>query len=159
MKCSRPGIWMVALLALAGSAWAELVPVVPNALRGSRDFERRGIHDANRIRTEFHNYGMVGNFWDPPVDLSRNHSVEVPKGSGMNYTDGITPFVMARIGQTTGDTVIIMETGYRERQATSVRNKGRTMRFEPRPGYFQAKPDSNKVRFSAISNKPWTWPN
>lgn len=156
MKRLLPGIWTVALLAMACSAWAQLAPVVPNSLRGKKDYERTGFHDANRIRTEFSNFGMVGNNWGNPVDLSVKHSVEVPKGSGMNYTDGITPFVMARIVQTTGDTAIIMETGYRERQGSSPRIN-LTMRFEPRPGYFQAELDSN--RSPAISNDPRTWPN
>jgi len=158
MKRLLPGIWMVALLAMAGSAWAQLAPVVPDSLRGNKNYERTGFHDANRIRTEFHNFGMVGNNWGNPVDLSVKHSVEVPKGSGMNYTDGITPFVMARIVQTTGDTAIIMETGYRERQGISPRIN-LTMRFEPRPGYFQANVDSNQGRSPAISNDPRTWPN
>jgi hypothetical protein len=156
MKRVLSGIWMVALLGMACSAWAQLAPVVPKSLRGNKDYERTGFHDANRIRTEFSNFGMVGNNWGNPVDLSVKHSVEVPKGSGMNYTDGITPFVMARIVQTTGDTAIIMETGYRERQGISPRIN-LTMRFEPRPGYFQAKVDSN--RSPAISNDPRTWPN
>jgi hypothetical protein len=160
MKRLRLGIWMVALLALAPawSARAQLAPPVPDPLRGNKDYERTGFHDANRIRTEFHNFGMVGNNWGNPVDLSVKHSVEVPKGSGMNYTDGITPFVMARIAQTTGDTAIIMETGYRERQGISPRTN-LTMRFEPRPGYFRADADSNQGRSPAISNDPRTWPN
>jgi hypothetical protein len=159
MKRLRTGIWMVALLALASvcSARAELAPVVPNALRGNKNYERTGFHDANRIRTEFHNFGMVGNNWGNPVDLSVKHSVEVPKGSGMNYTDGITPFVMARIAQTTGDTAIIMETGYRERQGISPRTN-LTMRFEPRPGYFQDTVSINVGRSPAISTDPRTWP-
>ena len=51
-----------------------------------------------------------------------------------------------------------METGYRERQGTSpITNK--TMRFEPRFGYFQIDPNINKGRSSAISNDPRTWPD
>jgi len=159
MERCRLGIWMVALLALAPacSAWAQLPPPVPNALRGNKNYERTGFHDANRIRTEFHNFGMVGNNWGNPVDLSVKHSVEVPKGGGMNYTDGITPFVMARVVQTTGDTTIIMETGYRERQGISPRTN-LTMRFEPRPGYFQDSVSINVGRSPAISTDPRTWP-
>ncbi len=127
--------------------------------RGTSDAERSGFHDANRIRTVFWNYGMVGDFPPDPgkVDLSVFHSVEVPKGSGMNYTDGITPFVMARIVQTTGDTAIVMETGFRERQGSSPRNN-RIMRFEPVPGYFQADPNINRGRSPAISTDRRTWP-
>ena len=161
MKRMSLGIWMVALLALApaGAARADLAPVVPPDQRGQIDAERSGFHDANRIRTVFWNYGMVGDYPPDPgkVDLSVFHSVEAPKGSGMNYTDGITPFVMARIVQATGDTAIIMETGFRERQGISPRFN-RIMRFEPRPGYFQADPTINKGRSPAISSDPRTWP-
>jgi hypothetical protein len=133
---------------------------VPPEKRGRSDAERKGFHDANNIRTEFWNFGMVGNYPEDPigVDLSVFHSVEVPKGSGMNYSDGITPFVLARIVQTNGDTAYIMETGYRERQGDSPRFN-RKMRFEPRPGYFQPDPAINKGRSPALSNDPRTWPD
>ena len=49
-----------------------------------------------------------------------------------------------------------METGYRERQAT--RSNGQAMRFEPRPGYFQADVGINRALSPAISNDPQTWP-
>jgi len=155
-----PVLATAVLLALTAPARADLAPVVPPALRGQIDAERSGFHDANRIRTVFWNYGMVGDYPPDPgnVDLSVFHSVEVPKGSGMNYTDGITPFVMGRIVQASGDTSVIMETGYRERQGISPRFN-RIMRFEPRPGYFQADPSINRGRSPAISNDPRTWPN
>ncbi len=141
-------------------AYAQLQPVVPQEKRGRVDAERRGFHDANNIRTEFWNYGMVGNYPPDPgnVDLSVFHSVEAPKGSGMNYSDGVTPFVLAKIKQRNGEEAIIMETGYRERQAESP-TKNRIMRFEPRPGYFQADPNINKGRSPAVSNDPRTWPD
>ncbi|QXD15147.1 hypothetical protein GQ464_017340 [Rhodocaloribacter litoris] len=134
----------------------ELEPVVPPELRSRIDFERSAVHDANRIRTVFYNYGMVGDFQVNP-DLSIFHSVEVPKGSGLNYSDGITPFVLARIVQENGREAYIMETGYRERQATSPFS-GRVMRFEPRPGYLEPDPNINKGRSIALSNDPRTWP-
>lgn len=119
-----------------------------------------GQHDANNIRTVFWNYGMVGDYPADPinVDLSVFHSVEVPKGSGMNYSDGITPFVLAKITQGDGSTAYIMETGFRERQGTSPYN-ARVMRFEPRPGYFQADAGLNPGRSPALSNDPRTWPD
>jgi len=134
--------------------------VVPPDKRGRVDAERDGFHDAANIRTIFRNYGQVGHYPDDPgrVDLSVFHSVEVPKGSGMNYSDGITPFVLAKIKQENGPESHIMETGFRERQGTSpIRN--RFMRFEPRPGFFQADPGINKGRSPAISNDPRTWPD
>jgi hypothetical protein len=149
------------MLALAGSGSAQdqLQPVVPKHLRGRNDAERSGTHDAGNIRTLFYNYGMVGSYPDDPinVDLSIFHSAEVPKGSGMNYTDGITPFVLGRVQQRNGVLAYLMETGFRERQVESPYTQ-KIMRFEPRPGYLQADPSINVGRSIAISNDSRTWP-
>ena len=51
-----------------------------------------------------------------------------------------------------------METGFRERQGISPRYN-RIMRFEPRPGFFQADPYDQPGRSPAISNDPRTWPD
>ena len=99
-----------------------------------------------QFRTGFLNYGMVGDYPADPgnVDLSIFHSVEIPKGSGENYSDGTTPFVLANVTMLNGNPAYIMETGYRERQGTSpITNK--TMRFEPRLGYFQIDPNINNA--------------
>jgi hypothetical protein len=144
-----------------GAASAQtLKPVVPPSERGNISYEREGTHDANNIRTVFFNYGMVGDYPADPinVDLTTFHSMEVPKGTGENYSDGTTPFVLAKIKQRNGFDAYIMETGFRERQATSpITNK--TMRFEPRPGYFQVDPAINKGRSVALSSDPRTWPD
>ena len=140
---------------------AQILPdPVPAEWRGTIDAEREGTHDANLIRTVFLNYGMVGDYPADPgnVDLSIFHSIEIPKGSGENYSDGTTPFVLANVIMQNGNPAYIMETGFRERQGTSpITNK--TMRFEPRFGYFQIDPNINKGRSSAISNDPRTWPD
>lgn len=142
---------------LWGSIGVATAQVVPPELRGRIDAERSGIHDANRLRTLFYNFGMVGDYQSNP-DLSVFHSSEAPKGSGINYSDGVTPFVLAKVQQRSGSTSYIMETGYRERQGLSpVTNK--VMRFEPRPGYFQIDPNINKGRSVAMSNDPRTWPD
>src|SRR5438094_10139377 len=127
------------LATLLSPGMARSAPAsVPQNERGRIDAERAGTHDANNIRTVFWNYGMVGDYPNDPgnVDLSVFHSVEVPKGSGMNYSDGITPFVLAKIRTVDGQDVYLMETGFRERQGVSPRFN-RVMRFEPRPGYIQ----------------------
>ena len=159
----RLGVWV--LLASIPPAFlvfaqTQLQPVVPKAERGRSDAERSGTHDAGNIRTIFYNFGMVGDYPPDPinVDLSIFHSAEVPKGSGMNYTDGITPFVLTHIVQRNGIDAFIMETGYRERQEQSPYT-GKIMRFEPRPGFFQADPSINTGRSVALSNDPRTWPN
>ena len=130
--------------------------MTPPEWRSRIDFERLGIHDANRVRTLFYNFGMVGDFQVNP-DLSIFHSVEVPRGTGLNYSDGITPFVLARITQENGREAYMMQTGYRERQASSPFS-GRVMRFEPRPGYAEPSPIINQGRSIALSNDPRTWP-
>lgn len=152
----------LAVLTMVAAAHAQKFSQlsVPQNQRGRLDAERTGMHDAGNIRTVFYNYGMVGDYPPDPlnVDLSVFHSAEVPKGSGMNYTDGITPFVLAHIVQRSGIDAYIMETGYRERQEQSPYT-GRIMRFEPRPGFFQADPGINRGRSVAISNDPRTWPS
>jgi hypothetical protein len=139
---------------------ASVPTPVPPDQRGQTDAERSGFHDANNLRTVFWNYGMVGDYPPDPgnVDLSVFHSVEVPKGSGMNYSDGITPFVLAKIKLPGGEDSYIMETGFRERQGISPYHN-RVMRFEPRPGYFQSDPLLNPGRSPAVSTDPRTWPD
>ncbi|MEM6286984.1 MAG: hypothetical protein AAF845_07490 [Bacteroidota bacterium] len=147
----------VATLLSASGAEAQIpVPTTPPEFRGRIDFERQGVHDANRIRTLFYNYGMVGDFQGNP-DLSVFHSVEVPRGSGLNYSDGITPYVLARVTQENGTQAYVMLTGYRERQARSPLS-GRVMRFEPRPGFAEPDPAINAGRSVALSNDFRTWP-
>ncbi|MCB1150165.1 hypothetical protein KDK88_01360 [bacterium] len=155
-----PAIALASALLLAAAAPADVPVPVPLAERGHHDNERVGQHDANNIRTRFWSYGMVGDFPIDAgnVDLSVFHSVEVPKGSGMNYSDGFTPFVLAKIEQADGTESYIMETGFRERQGNSPFHN-RDMRFEPRPGYFQPDPTINAGRSPAISNDPRTWPD
>jgi hypothetical protein len=143
----------------AGVAAGQITTPVPPDERGTHEAERSGYHDAANIRTVFWNYGMVGDYPPNPgdVDLSVFHSAEVPRGSGMNYSDGITPFVLAKVRRTDGQDAYIMETGFRERQDISI-HTGRVMRFEPRPGYFEADPAINRGRSPAVSNDPRTWP-
>ncbi len=150
-------------LALAASSprvAAQVDTPVPPDQRGRLDAERSGFHDAANIRTVFWNYGMVGDYPPDPgnVDLSVFHSAEAPKGTGMNYGDGITPFVLAKVTQRDGSTAYLMETGFRERQGISP-YFNRVMRFEPRPGYFQPDPLRNVGRSPAISSDRRTWPD
>ncbi len=152
-------VYFVLISVLSGLA-QDYAPLIPPEWRGQADAERLGTHDANRIRTLFYNFGMVGDYPADPinVDFSVFHSVEVPKGSGENYSDGITPFVLAKVRQQNGNEAYIMETGYRERQGISPL-KNRIMRFEPRPGFFQEDPSINVGRSVAMSNDPRTWPD
>jgi hypothetical protein len=150
----------LALAVPAAPAGADVPLPVPPEQRGRIDAERSGTHDANSLRTVFWNYGMVGDYPADPggVDLSVFHSAEAPKGSGMNYSDGVTPFVLAKVRLPNGLDAYIMETGYRERQEASPLHPERIMRFEPRPGYFEPDPNKNRARSPAISSDPRTWP-
>lgn len=132
-------------------------PVIPEA-RSSVAAERTGELNAGNLRTLFRNYGKIGDYPDDPlhVDLSVFHSLEAPKGSGINNSDGSTPFLIARIVRSPGDTLWAMETGDRERQAFSP--DGHMQRLEPRPGYFQEDPLVNLARSPAMSDDPRTWP-
>jgi hypothetical protein len=93
-------------------ASSQVITPVPDSARGDIDYERIGHHDANLIRTRYRSYGMVGDYPDDPinVDLSIFHSVEIPKGTGENYSDGTTPFVLSKITQTNNNPAYIMET-------------------------------------------------
>jgi hypothetical protein len=150
---------VLGLSALPSGGGADVPVPVPPDQRGRLDAERSGFHDAANIRTVFWNFGMVGDYPADPgnVDLSVFHSVEVPKGTGMNYSDGITPFVLTPIHTRDGQDVFLMETGFRERQQISPQFN-RVMRFEPRPGYFEPDPNVNQGRSPALSNDPRTWP-
>ncbi|MEJ2194582.1 MAG: hypothetical protein P8X73_06945 [Ignavibacteriaceae bacterium] len=142
------------------SIQAQYLDVVPIDQRGKEDYVRQGTHDANRIRTMFFNYGMAGNY-DGNVDYTIFHSMEWPKGSLENYSDGVTPFVLARLQEFVNNQLqdfYIMETGYRERQETNP-TTGRVQRFNPRPGYLQLDPTINVGRSPAVSYDPRTWPD
>ncbi len=160
-KTMAAGLALLAAAALVATAARAAVPTpVPAPQRGKISAERLGQHDAANIRTRFYNWGMVGDYPSNPGDanLALFHSAEVPKGSGMNYTDGITPFVLARITDRFGGTQYHMETGFRERQERSPFEE-RQLRFEPRPGYFNDDPRTNSANSPAISSDSRTWPS
>ncbi|MFA6438818.1 MAG: hypothetical protein WCX28_05880, partial [Bacteriovoracaceae bacterium] len=150
------GVLLLSFLAVSEILISQpYYPVVPQNKRGDSQYERSGIHDANNIRTLFHSFGMVGDLAD--LDVATRPSVEVPKGTGMSYSDGITPFVLAKFKNDSNKTIYIMENGYREGLNTS-KKYNRSMRFEPRPGYFNPNPSVNNERSPAISTKSQTWP-
>ncbi len=151
---------LLILIFILQPAAADIITPVPPEKRGNHLYEHVGHHDANNMRTRFWNFGMVGDYPSDPigVDLSVFHSMEVPKGSGVNYGDGTTPFILAKVRDDLGQNFYIMETGYRERQQLSTKSN-RVMRFEPRPGYFQEDYAINSGEAPAISSDSRTWPD
>ncbi|MFH0989677.1 MAG: hypothetical protein V1799_06640 [bacterium] len=158
--CKKTLVHLLFIVGCVAPGFGQIRTPVPESQRGRIDAERSGMHDAASIRTVFYNFGMVGDYPPDPgnVDLSVFHSVEVPKGLGLNYSDGITPFVLAKVRQRNGVNAYIMETGFRERQQWSPYTR-RVMRFEPRPGYMQADPAKNIKRSLALSSDKRTWPD
>lgn len=110
----------------------QLLPA-PLEQPGSITAEHRGMLNATNIRTEFYNFGVIGNYLPDPisVNLSVFHCVGVIKGSDMNYSNGITPFMLVKVKQHNGQDAFIMETGFRKRQGLSPVTQS-LIRFEPR---------------------------
>ncbi len=151
---------VVVILFISPMSYAQYLDLVPIEWRGNEDYVRQGNHDANRIRTMFYNYGMVGDYQTTP-NYNIFHSMEWPKGSLECYSDGVTPFVLSKLQQNVNSQLqdfYIMETGYRERQETNP-TTGRVQRYNPRPGYLQLDPTINTGRSPAVSYDPRTWPD
>ena len=64
-------ILVILMLLLDSFSYAQLLPVIPDSLRGKIDQERMGTHDANKIRTMFYNFGMVGDYPLDPLNVAR----------------------------------------------------------------------------------------
>jgi len=153
-------LFLILLSVFTSNAQTQYLENVPIDQRGNEDYVRQGTHDANRIRTMFYNYGMAGDYQTSP-DYTIFHSMEWPKGSLECYSDGVTPFVLAKLQEYANgqwQDFYIMETGYRERQEINPLT-GRTQRFNPRPGFLQLNPNINVGRSPAVSYDPRTWPD
>ncbi len=117
---------------------------VPMNMRGDRKYRKDGIHNGNLVETLFYNFGEVA-WW------GREPSGVWPKGSGHSYMDGITPIVAAEVLDQTGNTIHIVEAGYRENMDISPTGVERG--WQPRPGFVN--PNQDNI---AMSDKPITWP-
>lgn len=117
---------------------------VPLNMRGDRKYRKEGIHNSNLVETLFYNFGEVA-WW------GREPSGVWPKGSGHSYMDGITPIVAAEVVDANGNTIRIVEAGYRENMDISPTGVERG--WQPRPGYVN--PNQDNI---AMSDKPITWP-
>ncbi len=113
---------------------------------GDKTYRKKGIMDGNLVRTIFRNDGQVGSWPDRP-------SGEWPKGTGHNYTDGLTPLVSSSVyAPGNGQTVHPAIMSYREENDFDpVSNQ--LWVTEPVPGYANASSEE-----PSISTKPLTWP-
>jgi hypothetical protein len=136
------------LLLEAGICLAQ-VTVVPQNMRGDRKYRKQGLHNGNLVETLFWNFGEVA-WW------GKQPSGVWPKGTMHSYMDGITPIVAAEVTDVHGNTIHMVEAGYRE--LMDVSPMGVERGFQPRPGYFN--PDQDGIAMSdAAITWPDSWPN
>ncbi len=129
--------WLFLLLACVAVAQSPLE-------HGDRKWRKKGVHNGNLVRTLYFNWGEVAHWPDQP-------SVEWPKGSGNSYVDGVSVLVGAEVAGQNGDTLHLIEAGYRELMQISP--DGIEYGWQPVPGYANFAQDS-----PAMSDRPFTWP-
>lgn len=112
---------------------------------GDRRYRKRGLHNANLVETLFWNFGQVA-WW------GKQPSGVWPRGTGRSYMDGITPIVAAEVILSDGDTIHIVEAGYREHYEVDPVT-GVEYGWQPLGGY--SNPYEDKI---AMSDDPDSWP-
>ena len=105
-----------------------------------------GIHDGNKIRTLFYNYGSIGRPNTEP-------SLEWPIYSGHGYGYEFGPLMGAQVVTVQGDTVGVFSDGMIDGGDVDPNGGENVWGWEPLPGY--AAPSPNE--YIAMSNKPSTW--
>ena len=130
---------ILVMLLFAASALAQQKEQI-----GDRKWRREGTHNGNLVETLFWNFGEVA-WW------GKQPSGVWPRGTGRSYMDGITPIVAAEVVTTNGDTIHMVEAGYRELMDYSPTGVERG--WQPRPGFFN--PNQDEI---AMSTNPNSWP-
>ncbi|RKY61935.1 MAG: hypothetical protein DRP96_01710 [Candidatus Neomarinimicrobiota bacterium] len=115
-----------------------------NDLHGDRKYRKQGLHNGNLVETLFWNFGEVA-WW------GKEPSGVWPRGSQHSYMDGIYPIVAAEVKLDNGDTIHIVEGGYREHYETGP--TGIEFGWQPLPDF--SNPDQDYI---AMSDDPNTWP-
>jgi len=115
-----------------------------NQLHGDRKYRKQGLHNGNLVETLFWNFGEVA-WW------GKEPSGVWPRGSQHSYMDGIYPIVAAEVNLTNGDTIHIVEGGYREHYESG--STGIEFAWQPLPGFTNTGQD-----YIAMSDNPNTWP-
>jgi len=104
------------------------------------------LHDGNKIRTLFYNYGSIGRPNTEP-------SIEWPIYSGHGYAYEFGPLVGAEVVTIRGDTVAIFSDAMIDGGDTDPGGGPNVWGWEPLPGY--AAPEPNE--YVAMSDDPSTW--
>ncbi len=122
---------------------------------GSRDNEKKNIHDGNQIAITFFNTGL----WAGVGETRGNW----PKGTRDFYIGDVVPVVVAEVpidldGDSTSDTLVVKAVTPRHPRAGSnvdPENRSIFWGFEPMGGFAS---DDNGNESPAISTDPDTWP-
>ncbi len=113
-------------------------------LHGNRKYRKVGLHNGNLVETLFWNFGEVGWWGKMPSGVW-------PRGTQHSYMDGIYPIVAAEVTLMTGDTLHIVEGGYREHYESGP--TGIEYGWQPLPGFTNLDQD-----YIAMNDAPTTWP-
>lgn len=114
-------------------------------LHGDRKYRKQGLHNGNLVETLFWNFGEVGWWGKMPSGVW-------PRGTDHSYMDGIYPIVAAEVTLSTGDTLHIVEGGYREHFESGP--TGIEFGWQPLPNF--SNPDQDYI---AMSDNPNSWPD
>jgi len=136
-----------AIILAAGVAFGQPKP------HGDQQYEKKGIHSGNRIRTTFYNSGFVGRVGNVPEDIGG----EWPINSGHEYIGDMLVMVGSEIKDTRGQVrhSVVTPRGPLVSARTGDRadDGSKWYTWDPLPGY--ANPDTNLV---AMSHLPISWP-
>ncbi len=120
------------------------------------DRKAEGIHDGNRMRTLFTNFGSIGKPRSAP-------SVEWPIYSGISYAYEFGPVIGAMVQITSGDSIPIVSDALIDggERANPALETGNVRGWEPVPGLAAPKPNESPAKSNFKSTWPaeWTeWP-
>lgn len=145
-----PCFWLPPFAAADDGKKGFETPTTTSALIWENPNRRSGIHDGNRIRSAFSNFGNLGS-------RSLNLRGEWPQGSGVNYLFESTFYVGAEVIDANNNVIHIFTDSYTGAPMDWCRADSHTYSWEPLPGFFNQDP-TNINNFPAMSHLPHTWP-
>ncbi len=147
---SRLLFFSLLLVSFALAQVPENIQRYRNDAQGNIQNRKKGLLDANKVRTVFQNNGEVSDWFGGAVSAPH---LEWPKGTGHRHLDGYTFMVGAKTKTLSGTIITPIETSYREEMDKDPIT-GNLWGFEPVAGY--ANPSSPSV---AISIDKSTFPS